>query len=182
MNSDRYPNITIPPRALGPACRGAVNTRGTVGEIGYASERRNASLLLVDDRVLDWQSGIAAEAKGCAPLPIGDGEAAANTVFAYEQLLRLDRTRRGCGTRTARPLAGIFTRREHRVLKGVIAPYRGVCGPAPAPDEGIDIDRDSVLLHTAPMFHPCRLRLKSSDPLRRATHDIVPPTSSPSRY
>jgi long-chain acyl-CoA synthetase len=173
LNSDRYLEYYIAVPWAGCVVV-PLNTRWTVGEIVYALNDSNASLLLVDDRFLDMAERIAAEAKGLrAIIHIGDGEAAANTV-AYEQLVRRSDPVADAA-RDGEDLAGIFyTGGTTGFSKGVMLPYRGLWASAMAGLRVHDIDRDSVCLHTAPMFHLADFALIVGTLLAGATHAIVP--------
>jgi acyl-CoA synthetase (AMP-forming)/AMP-acid ligase II len=173
LNSDRYLEYYIAVPWAGCVVV-PLNTRWTVGEIVYALNDSNASLLLVDDRFLDMAERIAAEAKGLrAIIHIGDGEAAANMV-AYEQLVRRSDPVADAA-RDGEDLAGIFyTGGTTGFSKGVMLPYRGLWASAMAGLRVHGIDRDSICLHTAPMFHLADFALIVGTLLAGATHAIVP--------
>jgi long-chain acyl-CoA synthetase len=151
LNSDRYLEYYIAVAWAGCVVV-PLNIRWAVAEIVYALNDSSASLLLIDDKFLELAERIAAEVRSLhAIVHIGDGPAPPNTV-GYERLIEISDAIPDAA-RDGEELAGIFyTGGTTGFSKGVMLPYRGLWASAMAGLKVHDIDRDSICLHTAPMF------------------------------
>lgn len=172
-NSDRYLEYFIAVPWAG-AVLVPLNTRWSVAECVYSLNDCGASLLLVDDAFLRFAAPIVAEVTSLrAIIHMGDGVRPAEMI-GYEQLIETSAPIEDAG-RGGEDLAGIFyTGGTTGFPKGVMLPHRGLWASAAAFATGIAIDRSSIYLHAAPMFHLADGAMGMTALLVGCTHAMVP--------
>jgi acyl-CoA synthetase (AMP-forming)/AMP-acid ligase II len=152
LNSDRYLEYYVAvPWAGGVVV--PLNIRWSAAENVYSLNDSGASVLLIDDAFLKLAPAILAEATAIrAVIHIGDGPPPAG-MEGYEALIAGSTPVPDAG-RGGEDLAGIFyTGGTTGFPKGVMLPHRSLWASAAAMIDSVGIDRESLYLHAAPMFH-----------------------------
>ena len=173
LNSDRYLEYFVAvPWAGGVLV--PLNIRWSVAENVYSLDDCGASLLLIDDAFLKMAAPILAEA-GSIRRAIYMGEAAVPPdMVSYEQLIARSAPAPDAG-RTGEDLAGIFyTGGTTGFPKGVMLPHRGLWASACASISALGVDRDSIYLHAAPMFHLADGAMTMAMLLAGGSHVMIP--------
>ncbi len=173
LNSDRYLEYFV-----GVPWAGGVlvplNIRWTVAENVYSLNDCGASILLVDDAFLKMAGPILAEATSIrTAIYIGD-ETAPAEMLSYEALIARSAPVADAG-RAGEDLAGIFyTGGTTGFPKGVMLPHRGLWASAAALISDVGLDRDTVYLHAAPMFHLADGAMTMGVLLAGGSHVMIP--------
>jgi acyl-CoA synthetase (AMP-forming)/AMP-acid ligase II len=173
LNSDRYLEYFVAvPWAGGVLV--PLNIRWSAAENIYSLNDCGANLLLIDDAFLKLAPAILAEVPSIrAAIHLGDGEAPAGMI-GYEALIERSPPVADAG-RAGEDLAGIFyTGGTTGFPKGVMLPHRGLWASAAAMIADIDITRDTVYLHAAPMFHLADGAMSMAVLLAGGSHVMIP--------
>ncbi|HUH83585.1 MAG TPA: AMP-binding protein, partial [Stellaceae bacterium] len=152
LNSDRYLEYYVAvPWAGGVVV--PLNIRWSAAENVYSLNDCGASVLLIDDAFLKLAPAILAETPAIrSVIHLGDGPPP-DGMEGYEALIARSSPVPDAG-RGGEDLAGIFyTGGTTGFPKGVMLPHRGLWASAAAMIDSVGIDRDSLYLHAAPMFH-----------------------------
>jgi acyl-CoA synthetase (AMP-forming)/AMP-acid ligase II len=173
LNSDRYLEyFAAVPWAGGVLV--PLNIRWSAAENVYSLNDCGASLLLIDDAFLKLAAPILAEAKSirCA-VHMGE-QAGPPEMVGYEELIQRSAPVADAG-RAGEDLAGIFyTGGTTGFPKGVMLPHRGLWASAAALINDVGIDRDTIYLHAAPMFHLADGAMTMSVLLAGGAHVMIP--------
>jgi acyl-CoA synthetase (AMP-forming)/AMP-acid ligase II len=173
LNSDRYLEYFVAvPWAGGVLV--PLNIRWSVAESVYSLTDCGASLLLIDDAFLKLAAPILAEATSIRrAIYMGDATAPSEMV-AYEELIRRSAPGADAG-RAGEDLAGIFyTGGTTGFPKGVMLAHRGLWASAAAMIADLGLDRDTIYLHAAPMFHLADGAMTMGVLLAGGSHVMIP--------
>ena len=173
LNSDRYLEYYVAvPWAGGVVV--PLNIRWSAAENVYSLNDCGASVLLIDDAFLKLAPAILAEATAIrAVIHMGDGPPPAG-MDGYEALVARSTPVADAG-RGGEDLAGIFyTGGTTGFPKGVMLPHRSLWASAAAMTDSVGIDRESLYLHAAPMFHLADGAMTMSMLGVGGTHAIIP--------
>jgi acyl-CoA synthetase (AMP-forming)/AMP-acid ligase II len=173
LNSDRYLEYFVAvPWAGGVLV--PLNIRWSVAESVYSLTDCGASLLLIDDAFLKLAGPILAEAKSIRrAIYMGDATAPPEMV-AYEELIGRSAPAADAG-RAGEDLAGIFyTGGTTGFPKGVMLAHRGLWASAAAMIADLGLDRDTIYLHAAPMFHLADGAMTMGVLLAGGSHAMIP--------
>jgi acyl-CoA synthetase (AMP-forming)/AMP-acid ligase II len=173
LNSDRYLEYFVAvPWAGGVLV--PLNIRWSVAENVYSLNDCGATVLLVDDAFIGLAAPIMAEAKSVrAVIHMGDGPRPAEMI-GYEELIERSAAVADAG-RAGEDLAGIFyTGGTTGFPKGVMLPHRSLWASAAALCGAVDIERGSIYLHAAPMFHLADGAMTMATLLAGSSHAMIP--------
>jgi acyl-CoA synthetase (AMP-forming)/AMP-acid ligase II len=173
LNSDRYLEyFAAVPWAGGVLV--PLNIRWSVAENVYSLNDCGASVLLVDDAFVKMAGPIAAGANSVRHLVyLGQGDVPDN-MLSYERLIETSAPVPDAG-RSGEELAGIFyTGGTTGFPKGVMLPHRGLWASAAALVNDVGLDRDTVYLHAAPMFHLADGAMSMAALLTGGVHVMIP--------
>ncbi len=173
LNSDRYLEYFAAVPWAG-AVLVPLNIRWSVAETIYSLNDCGAIALFVDDAFLKMVPPILAESKLIrAVIHMGD-EAAPSGMIGYEQLIARSAPIADAG-HAGEDLAGIFyTGGTTGFPKGVMLPHRGLWASAASLAGAINIERDSIYLHAAPMFHLADGAMTMATLLVGSSHVMIP--------
>ena len=151
-NSDRYTEYVFAVWWAGGAVV-PMNTRWSAVENAYSLNDSNAQILFVDRNFLPMLDAIRAEAKDVKTvIYIGD-DAAPDGMLSFEELIAAHKP---CADamRQDEDLAGLFyTGGTTGFPKGVTLPHRALLYNAMVIAKELRLNRDTIWLHAAPMFH-----------------------------
>ena len=173
LNSDRYLEYFVAvPWAGGVLV--PLNIRWSAAENVYSLNDSGANLLLIDDAFLTLAAPILAEAASIRRAIYMGEQATPPEMVGYEELIQRSVPVADAG-RAGEDLAGIFyTGGTTGFPKGVMLPHRGLWASAAALVNDVGIDRDTVYLHAAPMFHLADGAMSMATLLVGGVHAMIP--------
>ncbi len=152
LNSDRYTEYVFAVWWAGGAVV-PMNTRWSAAENAYSLNDSNAQILFVDRNFLPMLDAIRAEAKDVRTVIYIGNDAAPDGMLSFEELIAAHKP---CADamRQDEDLAGLFyTGGTTGFPKGVALPHRALLYNAMVIAKELRLNRDTIWLHAAPMFH-----------------------------
>ncbi len=173
LNSDRYLEavFAIPWAGLVMV---PLNTRWAVAENSYAVKDSGAKILLFDDNFADQALELKQQLPGLETLIHIGEESAPQGSVAAGSLIDANPPSEPSG-RYGADMAGIFyTGGTTGFPKGVMQSHQALWASAIGCQAGFQMDRDSIYLHAAPMFHMADFAGSIGTLLAGGTHVFVP--------
>ncbi len=173
INSDRYYESTFAACWAG-ACIVPLNTRWVLAENSYAVQDCEPRVLLFDGNFAEQAEQLVAHCPGLRhAIYLGD-EDCPSWAKSYEALLA-DNAPVPASARGGEEMAGIFyTGGTTGFPKGVMQSHRGLWASSIGATQQFEMQRDSVYLHAAPMFHVADFAGSMSATLQCAGHVMLP--------